>query len=169
MADYTFTTPEGQSIKREMLLAYLNTGTEEEPEWSVVGKRITDSSMEFDWGEESKTDILGDTYTTLSKPTITQTFDPCLLEKGNKALEKLWVTAIVEQDYAALSAMDMLIVHAYAGFGERYKACMIKPSSLGGAGGGNIGMPFDVTYGGVRVKGSATVDNNKSVTFAEEI
>ncbi len=50
----------------------------------------------------------------------------------------------------------MLIVHHYAGtigtavFAEHYSACMIKPSSLGGAGGGSIDMPIDVTYGGVR-------------------
>ena len=77
MADMTFNTTPGQTVDRKLLLLYLNTGTESEPLWSVIGKRVEDSSMEFDWGDESKKDILGDTYTTMSKPTITQTFEPC--------------------------------------------------------------------------------------------
>ena len=76
MADMTFNTTAGQTVDRKLLLLYLNTGSESSPTWSVIGKRVEDSSMEFDWGDESKKDILGDTYTTMQKPTITQTFDP---------------------------------------------------------------------------------------------
>ena len=35
MPDLTFTTPEGQTIDRELLIAYLNTGSSESPVWSV--------------------------------------------------------------------------------------------------------------------------------------
>ena len=41
---------------------------------------------------------------------------------------------------------------------------MVKPSSLGGEGGGNIGMPIDVTYGGKRTTGTAAVSDG-TVTF----
>ena len=169
MADLTFNTTSGETIKRELLIAYLNTGTTATPVWSAIGKRVEDSSMELDWGEESKQDILGSTYPTMKKPTITQSFDPVELDAGDAATVKLWNAAIKDQDYAALCNMDMLIVHFYAGtqstpFAERYQACSVRPSSLGGEGGGTIGMPFDVTYGGTRSTGTASVSGGV-VTF----
>lgn len=170
MADYEFNTPEGQTIDRALLIAYLNTGTSSSPAWSPIGKRVEDSSQEFDWSEETKQDILGSTYTTMKKPVITQTFDPCELDAGDEAQKKIWNLAIVQQDNNALSNMDMLIVHLYAGtantavFAERYESCMIKPTGLGGEGGGSIGMPIDVTYGGKRTIGTASVSDG-TVTF----
>ena len=171
MADYEFNTTEGQTIDRALLIAYLNTGTSSSsPIWSPIGKRVEDSSQEFDWSEETKRDILGSTYTTMNKPVITQTFDPCELDAGDEAQKKIWNLAIVKQDNNALANMDMLIVHLYAGtantavFAERYESCMIKPTGLGGEGGGSIGMPIDVTYGGKRTIGTASVSDG-TVTF----
>ena len=170
MADYEFNTTEGQTIDRALLIAYLNTGTSSSPIWSPIGKRVEDSSQEFDWSEETKQDILGSTYTTMKKPVITQTFDPCELDAGDEAQKKIWNLAIVQQDNNALANMDMLIVHLYAGtantavFAERYESCMIKPTGLGGEGGGSIGMPVDVTYGGKRTIGTASVSDG-TVTF----
>lgn len=170
MADYEFNTTPGQTVDRAMLIAYLNTGTEYEPVWSPLGKRVEDSSQEFDWGEETKQDILGSTWATMKKPIITQTFDPCELDAADAAQKKIWNLAVVQQDAQALANQDMLIVHLYAGtantavFAERYESCMIKPSGLGGEGGGNIGMPIDVTYGGKRTIGTAAVSNG-TVTF----
>lgn len=173
MADYTFNTTSGQTVARELLIAYLNTGTNSEPTWSPIGKRVEDSSAEYDWSDETKQDILGSTWGTMKKPIITQTFDPCELDAGDEAQKKIWDLAVVKQDAQALANMDMLIVHLYAGtaktavFAERYESCMVKPSSLGGEGGGNIGMPIDVTYGGKRTVGTAAVSNG-TVTFTPE-
>ena len=163
MADLTFNTTSGQTVARELMIAYLNTGTTQSPTWSPLGKRVTDSSMEMDWGEDTVQDILGSTYTTLKKPTITQTFEPGELDAGDVAQVKIWNLAVKDQDYGALAAQDMLIVHFYAGtastpFAERYSACAVRPSSLGGEGGGNEGMPVDVTYGGTRTVGTASKD-----------
>ena len=163
MADLEFNTASGQTVDRELLIAYLNTGTTSAPVWSPLGSRVTDSSMEYDWQEESNKDILGTTRSTMKKPIITQTFDPCDLDAGDAAVLKIWNLAVKEQDVAALTNQDMLIVHLYAGtkdtaaFAERYSACMVKPSSLGGEGGGFVGMPIDVTYGGTRTTGTAAV------------
>lgn len=172
MADLTFNTNAGETIERELLIAYLNTGTSKSATWSPIGKRVEDSSEEIDWGEETKQDILGHTYTTLKKPTITQTFDPCDLDSGDAAQVKIWNLAIKEQNAPALSNMDMLIVHLYAGtkgsaFAERYSACAVKPSSIGGSGGGNIGLPLDVTYGGERTTGTASISSGV-VTFTPD-
>lgn len=175
MADYIFNTTPGQTVAREMLVAYLNTGDADEPVWSAIGKRVEDSSEELDWGEETSQDILGQSYTTMKKPVITQTFDPCPLDAGDEAQVKIWNLAFKEQNAQALTAQDMLIVHLYASasgsntaaFAERYSACMVKPTSLGGEGGGNLGMPLDVTYGGTRTIGTATVTAS-GVTFTPE-
>ena len=172
MADMTFNTTAGQTVARELLVAYLNTSTNATPVWSAIGKRVEDSSAEFDWGEETVQDILGATYTTLKKPTITQSFEPCDLDAGDAAQLKVWNAAIKDHDYAALAAMDMLIVHLYAGtantsvFAERYSACAVRPTSLGGEGGGVIGMPIDVTYGGTRTVGTASISTSGVVTFS---
>lgn len=173
MADYTFNTTPGQTVGRELLIAYLNTGTNSSTTWSPIGKRVEDSSAEYDWSDETKQDILGSSWGTMKKPIITQTFDPCELDAGDDAQKKIWDLAVVKQDAQALANMDMLIVHLYAGtantavFAERYESCMVKPSSLGGEGGGNIGMPIDVTYGGKRTIGTAAISNG-TVTFTPE-
>ena len=173
MADLTFNTTAGQTVAREMLIAYLNVGETATPEWAPIGKRVEDSSEEMDWGEETKKDIFGDTYTTLKKPTITQTFDPCELDAADLAQQKIWNLAVKDQDAQALANQDMLIVHFYAGtaatavFAERYSSCAVKPSSLGGEGGGNIGMPIDITYGGTRTVGTAAIADGE-VTFTPE-
>ena len=173
MADLEFNTASGQTVDRELLIAYLNTGTTSAPVWSPLGSRVTDSSMEYDWQEESNKDILGTTRSTMKKPIITQTFDPCDLDAGDAAVLKIWNLAVKEQNVAALTNQDMLIVHLYAGtkdtaaFAERYSACMVKPSSLGGEGGGFVGMPMDITYGGARTVGTASVSAG-TVTFTAD-
>ena len=104
----TFNTTAGQTIARKLLMAFLNTGTSSAPVWSIVGKRVEDSSQEYDWNKETTQDILGNTFTTMSAPTITQTFDPCNLDAGETALTKLWQLAIKDQDVAALAEQDMM-------------------------------------------------------------
>lgn len=166
--DLTFNTAAGAVVARKMLLLFLNTGSSETPAWSVIGKRVEDSSMEYDWSDESKTDILGDTYTTMKEPIITQTFDPCELDSGDTAQVKIWNQSIKDHDVAAMCNNDLLVVHTYAGtastavFAERYPSSAVKPSGLGGS--NNVGMPIDVTFGGERSVGTASVSGG-NVTF----
>ena len=176
MADLTFNTTSGQTIKRELLIAYLKTGmtsdTTPAPIWSPMGTRVEDSSMEMDWGEETVKDILGNTWTTLQDPTITQSFDPYKMDGGDTALVKIWNMAIKDHDTAGLAACDVLIVHLYAGtadsamFAERYESCAIRPTSIGGEGGNPIEMPFEITYGGKRTVGTAAINSSGVVTFS---
>lgn len=174
MADITFNTTAGQTIDRELLIAYLNTGTATSPTWSPFGTRVTDSSMEYDWQEEANKDILGKTRPTMKKPIVTQSFEPCDLDAGDAALAKIWNLAVKEQNAAALANQDVLIVHHYAGtaktavFAERYDQTMVKPTSLGGEGGGFVGMPIDVTLGGTRTTGTASVGAGGAVTFTAD-
>lgn len=167
---FSFKTPAGQTIDRALLVLYMNVGTESAPEWAPIGKRVEDSSMEMDWATNTKQDILGGAYTTGKKAVRTQTFDPCELDAGDAAQQKIWQLAIVEDNVNALLNQDLLLVHLYsvneenAAFAERFPSSAVLPSGLGGEGGGAIGMPIDVTFGGVRAVGTATVSGS-TVTF----
>ena len=175
-SDLTFNTPAGQTVARELLIAYLNVATETPettPEWAPIGRRVEDSSIEMDWSTETKVDIFGDTYNTGKKATKTQTFDPWELDGSDKVQKKICNPAITDNNVNALLNQDMLIVHLYAGtadtavFAERYSACSVLPTGLGGEGGGSIGMPVEVTYGGTRTTGTAAVTGGK-VTFTAD-
>lgn len=170
MADLTFNTTAGYTIDRELVIAFLNTGTSAAPVWSPLGKRVEDSSATYDWSEESIRDILGNTWNTMQKPIVSQSFEPGDLDSDDTALVKIWNLGVKDHNARALAAQDMLIVHFYAGetaspFAERYSACMVIPTGLGGAGGGNIGMPVNVTYGGTRTVGTAAKAQDGTITF----
>ncbi len=171
--DLSFLTPQGETVGRELMILYLNTGTSSAPVWSPIGKRAEDSSMEMDWGKETKRDVLGNNFNTAKKPIITQTFDPCPLDAGDAAQVKLWNLSVREQNHAALMAQDLLLVHFYAGdaenvFAERYDQCAVLPTSLGGEGGSFLSMPIEVTFGGERTVGVAKRGADKSVTFTPD-
>lgn len=163
MADYEFNTTEEQPIGRDLLMLFLNTGTKENPTWSPIGKRVEESSMDLDWQRESKKDIFGNTFNTMKKPIKTESFEPWELTKGDVAQKKIWTLAFVEENAPALCSQDLLLVHGYAGtaktamFAERNDASSIEVTGLGGAGGGNIGMPINVTFGGTRTVGTAAI------------
>lgn len=173
MADLTFSTPEGQTVGRELLIAYLNTGTTSAPTWSAIGKRVEDSSEEMDWGQESKQDIMGNTYTVMKKPTITQTFDPIPLDAGDAAAVKMWNLAVKDHDAQALANQDMMIGHFYATsgeakFAERYDSCAIAVTSIGGDGGGTLNIASEITYGGTRTLGTVTKSGDGAITFTAD-
>ena len=168
---YTFNTPAGQTIDRKLYLCCGNSGTAAAPKWGKLGKRVEDSSAEMDWSDETKKDILGDTWSTMKTPVITQTFDPCELDSGDEYQQHIWQLAVVDQDAPALCNQDLLRIHLYAvdasgnAFAERYHSCMVKPTGLGGAGGGSLTMPIDVTFGGTREVGTASVAVDGTITF----
>lgn len=163
MGELKFNTPAGQTVDRKLMILYGNTGSYDAPKWNAIGRRVEESSQEYDWGEESKKDILGDTWSTMKSPTVTQSFEPCELDASDEYQQKLWNLAVKDQDAQALCNQDLLVVHAYAGdaatgvFAERYPSSMVKPDSLGGSGGGSLTMPVSCTFGGHRETGTAAV------------
>lgn len=171
---FTMNTTAGQTVDRKLFLCCGNYGTATAPKWGKLGKRVEDSSAEMDWGEETKTDIFGDTYSTMKTPTLTQSFDPCELDSGDEYQQHILQLAVVEQNAAALSNQDLLLIHLYLtdeegnAFAERYPASMVKPTSLGGEGGGTLNMPTDVTFGGTRQTGTATVAADGTITFTAD-
>lgn len=170
---YKFTAPAGQTVERKLYLCCGNSGTAEAPVWGRLGRRVENSSADMDWSEESKKGIYGDTFSSMKTPIITQTFDPYEVEGGDAYLQQVWNLAVVEQNAAALCSQDLLRIHLYAqdeqgnAFAERFPASMVKPTSLGGEGGGSLTMPIDVTFGGEREVGTASVADDGTITFTK--
>lgn len=171
MADYDFNTPAGQTIDREMLVCYLNTGTATTPTWSPLGWHVSSGAMSYDMEKETNKDILGNTYTSMKKPTITQSFDAMPVSADNTAAKLIHKLAVIDQNVQALSAMDVMVAHYYVGadaahFAERYNACAISVSEFGGDGGGTLTLSSEVTYGGKRSVGTAKKSGD-TATFTE--
>ena len=110
----------------------------------------------------------------MKTPVISQTFDPCELDPGDEYQQHVWQLAVVEQNASALCSQDLLRIHLYAvdeqgrAFAERFPSSMVKPSGLGGEGGGSLTMPIDVTFGGVREVGTASVAADGTITFTPQ-
>ena len=157
----TIKTTAGQTIARELMIAYLNTGSAGEKKWSAFGKRVASSNMSYDWGKNTERDILGNTFTKLKKPTITQSFDPIPIDSSDAAVVKLWELAIRDQDNQALANQEVMVAHFYAGdesknFAEVYDASAIAVSRNGGDGGDNLTIAAEVTFGGNRTVGTVS-------------
>lgn len=176
MAELEFNTTAGQTIEREKLICYMQTGTttgqNPKPIWAPLGKRVADSTEAYDWSEETAMDILGVSRTTLRTPQLSQTFDPVKLDAEDSPAIKVWNIAIKDRNAKGLTGFTLLIVHLYAdndgsAFAEQYDSCAVYPSGIGGSGGGDIEMPLEVRFGGTRTVGKATITNG-SVTFTPE-
>ena len=167
--DLTFTTPAGQTIARQLMIAYLNTGETSTPTWSPIGKRVESSDEEMDWSQESTQDVLGNTWTTMKKPVITQSYDPIPLDAGDAAAVKLWNLGVKDQNAQALSNQDMLIAHYYTtgSWAERYSGCAVAVTRIGGDGGGNLEISTEITYGGERTLGTVS-NTGGTVTFTAD-
>lgn len=169
MADIAFNTPAGQQIPREQMVAYLNTGSHEEPVWSAIGRGTPDSSMEMDWSRESEQDVLGNTVNSMKKPVKTQSFDPLPPYADDTAAVRIWNLAIKDEDAQALANQDVLVAHFYTDktFAVRNDSSSIEVTSFGGEGGGNLTMAVTITYGGTRTIGTVTKQGG-TVTFQED-
>lgn len=167
------TAGEGASAIREMMITYLNTGTADAPVWFPMGTKVAESNVEYDWGVETKTDILGNTFASAKNAQMSQSFSGAEIIAGNAVMNRLADLAIVKKSAALLVNQDCLIVHTYlqngekAAFAERYPASSVIPTTLGGEGGGALVTDIEVTYGGARVVGTAKVADG-SVTFTPD-
>lgn len=163
-------TPVGQTVARELMIAYLNTGDSGAKKWSAFGKRVSSSNMSYDWGKNTERDILGNIFTKLKKPTITQSFDPLPIDSGDAAVVKLWELGIRDQDSQALANQEVMVAHFYSGdssknFAEVYDASAIAVSRNGGDGGDDLTLAAEVTFGGTRTVGTVSKDTDGAVTF----
>lgn len=171
---YTISTGTGKSAKREMLITALNTGTSSSPAWKALGKRVEESNVEFDYSEEDKQDVLGNSYTTVKNPKKTQDFSGNNLIGGDDLMNYLINLVVVENDYTALTQQECLLIHTYLqdstgkAFAEKYSECTVLPSTLGGEGGGVLISDITVKFGGTRTTGTATYSADGGITFTPD-
>lgn len=160
---------------RATLMAFINVATSPETEdWAPLGIRATSGDHSYDWQSESSTDIWGNIYSSMKKPIVSTSLDPWPLTGNDKAQKHIWRLAVAEQDHVKLSGQDILIVHSYATvgdaaanfFSERYDASMVAVTRIGGDGGGLLTDGCDVTFGGKRTVGKATLSDG-AVTYTE--
>lgn len=172
---FKFNVPKGETVDRHAMIAYVNTGTYDAPGWGPIGLRVTDSNLEYDWSSEDSKDILGNTFSIMKTPILTQSFDEWPFSGGDEAQEMIANLAIVEQNARKLANMDLLIAHYYLtsgdsvamAFAERYPSSKLEPSSLGGEGGGTLNLSVTATYGGTREVGTVSRTGDV-VTFTKD-
>lgn len=171
---YTISTPTGESATREMLITALNIGTTSASSWKALGKHVEESSVDFDYSEEDKQDILGNSYTHVKSPKKTQDFSGNNLIGGDDLMNYLLDLVVVKNDFAALVKQECLIIHTYLkdsegnAFAERYSECAVLPSTLGGEGGGVLISDVAVKFGGTRTPGTATYSETGGITFTPD-
>ena len=165
-----------QTVARKELVAYINVGTAQAPEWVPIGWHCTDSSMNVEIDTDTQKDILGNVFTNASIPELTQEFDPLPIRQRpqNVGVDKLqqllhdqWMTQNFSGTY------DTLIVYLYAGTeaqdtkhydAHHFPASTIVPGDFGGAAEDPLNRPITVYFGGTMEQGTVTIDGN-TVTF----
>ena len=50
---YTIAAKNGESAVREMLITALDTSDSTTSKWSAMGVKVTESSINYDWGQET--------------------------------------------------------------------------------------------------------------------
>lgn len=162
----------GDGAKREAFSLWYNdiasgSGTLASPSWEIVGYKLDNGDMSIDYEtDETKHDILGNTFVTLAGPNRTFDLSDWTIIQGNK----LQVDCMNALRYDANGGMsflesggDFCVVHHYAGtassamLAERYKGSSIKPTRLGGDGGGNLTTDITIVLGGDKEIGTAAI------------
>lgn len=170
-AKYTIKGNTGEAASRDLMITYLNTGTTDAPVWSAMGRTVEDSSVEYDYSQETKTDILGETRVTAKTPTVTQTFSGNNLLAGDAVLNHILDMNVVRRNISEALNQDVLIAHLYLTdsedkpFAERWKSSSVLMTTNGGAGGEMLASDIEVTYGGERVTGTISKGAGGAIEF----
>lgn len=171
---YTIKGNAGEAASRDLMVTYINTGTSAAPVWSAMGRTVEDSSIDYDYSQESKTDILGETHVTAKTPATTQTFSGNNLLAGDAVLNHILDMTIVRRSIAEALNQDLLIAHLYltdsAGnpFAERWKSSSVLLTTNGGAGGDMLASDIEVTYGGERETGTISKGAGGAIEFTAD-
>lgn len=144
-----FSITKDGDAKRKTLAHYVNLGTEASPEWELLGYKVEDSSIEYNWDTNTVEDIRGIVSTDVRKSEPTQSMDGAVINKNSKFLDMLTNIAIRDA-YEEMSLFEMMTVYGFkrnaagACLAVREKNCTITPDSIGGA--GTVGFPYTIHY-----------------------
>ena len=116
MANTDYNVGAGVKAPRKLLKHYVNVGTKEKKEWELLGAGIEDSSIETNFETETVNDILGNSETSVTSASPSQSFEPFTVRGGSKLafmLHEIWLN----KEYEKLSQFEMLTVYSYVGLG----------------------------------------------------
>ena len=152
-----FNVNAGAKAPRKLLKHFVNVGTSVEKEWELLGVGIEDSSIETNFETETVNDILGNSETSITGASPSQSFEPFTVRGGSKLafkLHEIWLN----KEYEKLSQFEMLTVYGYIGTEtDGYEAdmqsdCTITFGSIGGS--ANVDMPITVNYSDKKERGT---------------
>ena len=159
-----FNVGAGVKAPRKLLKHYVNVGTGETKEWELLGVGVEDSAIETNFETETKKDILGNSETSVTGASPSQSFEPFTVRGGSKLafkLHEIWLNKAYEE----LSQFDMLTVYGYVGSetdgydADMQSDCTITFGSIGGS--AYVDMPITVNYSDKKERGT--------VKFAEGV
>lgn len=171
---YTIKGEAGEAAARDLMVTYISTGTSSAPVWHAMGRTVEDSSIEYDYSQETKIDILGETHVTAKTPTLTQTFSGNNILAGDDVLNHILDMTIVRRSISEALNQDVLIAHLYLTdsngkpFAERWKASSVLLTTSGGAGGDRLASDIEVTYGGERETGTISKGDDGAIIFTPD-
>lgn len=115
----------------------------------LLGKRVEDSSIEFNADISTVTDILGITYTDVNKTEPQQSFDPFNIIGGSDLASYLTEAALSNDITKYNNVFNVYIITAFIGsssayFAVKHTGCSIIPTSIGGD--AYVTMPIEVHY-----------------------
>lgn len=164
-----FNVNAGTKAPRKLLKHFVNVGTGESKEWELLGVGIEDSSIETNFETETVNDILGNSETSVTGASPSQSFEPFTVRGGSKLafiLHEIWLN----KEYEKLSQFDMLTVYGYVGSDtDGYDAdvqndCTITFGSIGGS--AYVDMPITVNYSDKKERGTVKF-TDKVPTFTK--
>ena len=159
-----FNVGAGVKAPRKLLKHYVNVGTGETKEWELLGVGVEDSAIETNFETETVNDILGNSETSVTGASPSQSFEPFTVRGGSKLafkLHEIWLN----KQYEKLSQFDMLTVYGYVGSetdgydADMQSDCTITFGSIGGS--AYVDMPITVNYSDKKERGT--------VKFAEGV
>ena len=150
--DYTYEAVTGSTAPTFAASTYYKRLARE-----IIGKRVEDSSIEFNADITTITDILGITYTDVNKTEPQQTFDTFKIIGGSKLASYLVDAALSNNITKYNNNFTIYIITAFIGTSSAYNAvkhtgCSIIPTSIGGD--AWVEMPIEVHYSNNLTKGT---------------
>lgn len=173
-----FTADTNSTIARKSLVTYVNVATAQNPSWYALGYHCDDSSISIEMDTTTNSDILGNTFTDVGIPQLSQDLDPLPITTGTQDARNAFMQRIhnlrMAGDYTRFSnAFDCLIVYLYAGNNavnpvqydaQRYPESTISLGDFGGSADAPLSQGITVNFGGMMQVGYVTIVDNV-VTF----
>lgn len=158
-----FNLEHGVKATRKLLRTYVNVGAQGAEEWELLGQGVEDSSISTNFETETINDVLGNSQTSVTGASPSQSFDPFTVSGGSKLaflLHEIWLN----KAYEKLSQFKMLTVYKYIGEEtDGYEAdlqedCTITFDRIGGS--AYVDMPITVNYSDNKKRGTVKFVEN---------